>query len=410
MIVKITASLYIFSTILFAHYKWGTKYNKIMAVSFFAVVIVERLYNNKKLLEISPQHILFILWCMLTTFSGIISGSGEQVFNYSIRTISIFLASIPFFMLLVDRRCFTWMSWTFVLSAILSHATISFGILPQLVVGRAAGTLGNPNTFAFVCLIGLVNLTYLWKVYPKRIVKVIILLAGALLSYQIILAGSRKGIIGVFLILFLQYVFFVFQSRKKGSFKRLVGGLILLFVFLSGYVYFINASEYGHRFRNAILYLKGEELERRDSSLVGRHFLIKFGIENFTKNPFIGTGFSSFKDMQVGPEIGLYSRRVGLYSHSNFIEILISSGIFGFILYYAIYLSCILQLRRKFKSEIDENHKPILYFAITSIAVLFSYEFFAVSYYSNEFWNFFSIVFASLTILNQSAQKKQSDH
>jgi O-antigen ligase len=403
MIYKIAASLYIFTTILLSHYVWGTKYNKIMAGILFALVIVERLRKKKRLLEISPQHVIFILWLLLATLAGIISNSGMEAIETSVRAFMVFLASIPLYMVIVDRHCIKWISWTLVLAAIASSATISFGILPptrELISLRFAGTLGNANLFAFVSLIGIICLTYLWRVHHRLIIKVLILISAIYLFYQIVISGSRKGIIGVFIILWLQYVLFIFKNRKKEIFKRSVAGLVVLLIFIGSFSYFIMTSDYSHRVRNIMHYIKGEKLEKKERSIINRAYLIQIGINDFSKNPFIGTGLSSFDDTKIG--IGILSRRIGAYSHSNFIEVLVSSGIIGFFLYYAIYLSCILGLLQQFKYELDPRLKPILYFASTAIPVLIFYEFFAVTYSGNEYWIFLSCVFASNTILKKN--------
>jgi O-antigen ligase len=400
MIYKITASLYIFSTILISHYPWGTKYNKMMAAALFLVAIIERLRSNKKLLELSPQHVIFVFWALLATFSGIISGSGEQQIIRSLTRVSlVFLASLPLYMLLVDRLCFKWISWTFVFAAIASSAVIQLGIMPPPsgMSARFEGTLANANRFGFVSLIGLVNTVYLWQVYRRPLVKVLLLVAGALLSYQIILSGSRKGMLGVFFIFFLQYIFYVFKNRKEKVFKRSIGGLVVLSIVFSIFSYFLMTSDYGHRLRNMFLYIKGEQLERQESSLAGRTYLMKVGFNNFMKSPIIGSGMSSFDETDIG--VGMLSRRIGAYAHSNFIEVLSSSGTIGFILYYSIYLTLILKLLRQFKYESNSRLKPIWNFAATSIVLMMFYELFSVTYYGKAFWIVLSCILASVKIV-----------
>jgi O-antigen ligase len=402
MISKITASLYILSTILISHYPWGTKYNKMMSAALFVVVVVERLRHHKKLLELSPQHILFVFWALLATLSGIISGSGEEAIRSLVRTSLVFLACVPLYVLIIDHLCLRWISWTFIFAAIASSAVIHLGILPPAsgMTFRFEGTLANANRFGFVSLIGLVNTVYLWQVYRRRLIKLLLLVAGALLSYQIILSGSRKGMLGVFFIFFLQYIFFVFKNRKEQVFKRLIGGLVVLSIVFSIFSYFLMTSDYGHRLRNMFLYIKGEQLERQESSLAGRTCLMKVGLNNFMKSPVIGRGLSSFDDTDIG--VGILSTRIGIYAHSNFIEVLSSSGTIGFILYYSIYWTIILNLLQQFKYELNSRLKPIWNFAATTIVLMMFYELFQVTYYGKEFWIVLSCVLASVTILKRN--------
>ena len=403
MIYKIAASLYILTTILFSHYQWGTKYNKLAAaILFVLVVIVKRIGNKRKPIELSPQHILFICWCLFATVAGTVSGSGQDALESLKRVSIIFFASLPLYMLIVDLKCMKWMSWTLVIAAIASSVLVNLGVLstPPGLSSRFAGTLGNANRFAFVSLIGLTNLTYLWRVYSERLIKMLILLAGGLLAYQIILSGSRKGMIGVFLILLLQYVFFVFKNRKRAVFKRLIGGLVVLSFLFGIFGYFIMKSEYGYRMANVMLYIKGQKIQKGDTSITGRAYLYKVGLKNFMNSPIIGNGLSSFDDTDLG--IGKISRRIGAYAHSNLIEVLASSGIIGFILYYSIYWTCILRLLYQFKFELNTHLKSIWYLTITFIVVMLTYELFSVTYYGKEFWIFLSCVLASIKIINKS--------
>jgi O-antigen ligase len=402
MIYKIAASLYIFTTILFSHYPWGTKHNKLAAGFLFVVVIVKRLRSKANLIEFSTQHIIFICWVMFATVAGIMSGSGQDALESLKRVSIIFFATLPLYMLIVDFKCFKWVSWTLVIAAIASSVLVNLGLLPTPpgLSPRFVGTLGNANRFAFVSLIGLANLTYLWRVYSGRLIKILILLAGGLLSYQIILSGSRKGMIGVFLILLLQYVFFVFKNRKAEVFKRLIGGLVVLSLFFGIFGYFILKSDYGYRMHNILLYLKGQRVQKGDSSITGRAYLYKVGLKNFLNSPIIGNGLSSFDDTDLG--IGKISRRIGAYAHSNLIEVLASSGVIGLILYYSIYWTCISRLLYQFKFGLNTHLKSIWYLALTFIVVMMTYELFSVTYHGKEFWIFLSCVLASIKIINTS--------
>jgi hypothetical protein len=405
MIYKIAASLYIVTTILFSHYEWGTKYNKFAAASLFVVVIVKRLRNKAKPIEFSPQHIVFICWVVFATLAGIMSGSGQDALESLKRVSIIFFASLPLYMLLVDLKCIKWVSWTLVVAAIASSVLVNLGFLPTPpgLSSRFVGTLGNANRFALVSLIGLANLTYLWRVHTGRLLKLVLLLAGGLLAHQVILSGSRKGMIGVFLILLLQYVFFVFQNRKEEVFKRLIGGFVVLSFLFGIFGYFIMKSEYGYRMENVMLYIKGEKVQKGDTSITGRAYLYKVGLKNFMNSPIIGNGLSSFDDTDLG--IGTISRRIGAYAHSNLIEVLASSGVIGFILYYSIYWTCISRLLYQFKFELNTHIKSIWYLATTFIAVMLTYELFSVTYYGKEFWIFLSCVLASIKIIKSYNRK-----
>ena len=69
--------------------------------------------------------------------------------------------------------------------------------------------------------------------------------------------------------------------------------------------------------------------------------LIEQGLEAFRTHPFFGGGWYYFSKYT-----GIHS-----YSHNNFIEILVTYGVFGFSLYYGMYYFLILKLIKIVKND-----------------------------------------------------------
>ena len=80
------------------------------------------------------------------------------------------------------------------------------------------------------------------------------------------------------------------------------------------------------RFNESINALLGQA--GGDSSTLSRVSFIETGWRLFKQKVFIGHGVDNFK----------YVSGFWVYSHNNFIEILVGLGIVGFVLYYSIYL------------------------------------------------------------------------
>jgi O-antigen ligase len=411
MIFKIPACLFIVSTILFSHYTWGNIIFKLSALILIAVVIGERLWKKRSLIEVSLQHIIFLLWLMLAVFSGLIKGSGEDVFESATRVISVLVAVVTLYMAMIDKKVsLSWVSWTLFLSAIASHVLVKYGILPTPVGSspRFAGTLKNANLFAFVSLVGISSLVYLWRVYSSYLIKLLLFFSGVMLTHQIFMSGSRKGIIGVFLILLVQYIIVIIINEKRDFIKKTTIGIIVLSLVFSVLVFMISSSEYGYRIFNIVQYLKGEKLGKGGSSIEDRAYLMEIGIENFTENPIIGKGLSSFDDTVVG--VGVFTQEIGKYSHSNVIEVLVSSGAIGFIIYYSIYFTCFFKIIGLFKMNIDKNSKPVAYYAITAIIICLFYDMFAVTYFGKEFWIFFTCILSSITLLIREEMERKNEN
>ena len=81
----------------------------------------------------------------------------------------------------------------------------------------------------------------------------------------------------------------------------------------------------GHRFED-MLNAFFEEGGDRSSQI--RQNMMQFGMEAFARNPILGYGPNGFANLYgtLGGELA--------YSHNNFVEMLVSTGLVGFVLYY----------------------------------------------------------------------------
>ena len=96
---------------------------------------------------------------------------------------------------------------------------------------------------------------------------------------------------------------------------------------------------------------------------------IKYGIEQFKKNPIFGNGFFS----------SVYY--LGTYTHNNFIELLINNGIVGLALYY---IPHIVMLIRAIK--IGGKDKKASSFIFMLFASLMICDIGVITYYDRFIW------------------------
>lgn len=68
--------------------------------------------------------------------------------------------------------------------------------------------------------------------------------------------------------------------------------------------------------------------------------LIRYGLELFAENPLLGYGLNNYQLFHWS----------GLYSHNNYIEVLVSLGIMGFLIYYSIFINSTIALLKKRKN------------------------------------------------------------
>ena len=139
----------------------------------------------------------------------------------------------------------------------------------------------------------------------------------------VVFLGSRKSIISIFLgsILLLLKV----DGKKKLK-------MFLLFLLLiSLMLYFIPFEYLEFVYERLLLLLSVNNTIVLDEADLLRKELFSHGIEYIVEQPIIGHGYYSFS------KLFLYDYGKMIYSHNNFVEVLVGGGVIGFILYYLVY-------------------------------------------------------------------------
>jgi O-antigen ligase len=170
-------------------------------------------------------------------------------------------------------------------------------------------------------------------------------------SFALILTGTRKSLIYLFVVIFLQ----IFLVNKKLILYILPIIIVVYFALIS--IPILNFY-IGHK----INIFSPSGIELYSVSDQHRLFLFESGIDIFIKNPF-GIGFGNAK------------RLLEVYTHNNFLEILVSVGPLGFVLYYSLYIYPIYKISKSYK--LYDDYK--VFFLSTLIAIM-SIEFTQITY------------------------------
>lgn len=215
--------------------------------------------------------------------------------------------------------------------------------------------------------------------------------AIALPFFIVALAQSRtaliEAIIGVLLILFLRY-------RNQKNVLRTIGKMILIIIGIIGILILLSklAIFDGILMRMEQLIQMFTGGSDADSSSLVRSAYIKLGFEQFLRTPLFGIGMGSTYILT-----GQYSTH-STYLHNNFVEVLASGGIIGFVCYYSMHAYIIKELFKKLKSN---NPETIICFVLIVIHTLADYG--TVCYYKKYnylilFVCFFQIYFSKREI------------
>lgn len=202
---------------------------------------------------------------------------------------------------------------------------------------RSAGNISG-NTIgqysAFACILCLYKI---WKYDVKlRFTKTnaIWILLLILNFVFMILSGSRKS---VFYLVIPIVVMIVLNSKNP---IRLFRNIIIAVALVgAGYYALMHVSilynSIGYRIQSMVNGLRGTGVS--DSSTITRINLIARGMRFFWERPWIGYGLNNYYVLNN------ISTGSILYSHNNYVELLVDCGIIGTIIYYSLHVSTLVR-------------------------------------------------------------------
>lgn len=220
---------------------------------------------------------------------------------------------------------------------------------------------GNVNIVALNMSFAFTAWFFLLIKSDKRKNKLLCLACMIIITGMSLLTGTRK------LLLFYAVVYFIYMFFYGSKKIRKIGMTFLVIIVC--YYCILNIEP--------LYYLIGHKVDFfSDSNTVNlyeasdriRENLLIGGINLFKENPIFGIGF------------GNTTQVIGNYAHNNFVELLASGGIVGFVAYYSGYIYIVLKSIHYRKSD-----KFALYI-FASIMGLLVLEYFQVTYLYGMPW------------------------
>lgn len=186
----------------------------------------------------------------------------------------------------------------------------------------------NSNSIGLV-LATAIYCGYLLRVRLNRIYRLLFYLITMVMLYGIMLTGSRKSLI----ILFIPIFYFSACNLRKHFFKIVigVGGAFIVAYFLIMEVPFFYEI-IGKRMEDLFNIITNKTDGTED---VSRVMLILYGWNWFLEHPFLGVGVNNFR--ALSNTVALFAGK-NFYAHNNYIETLVGCGLVGFVLYYSAHL------------------------------------------------------------------------
>lgn len=187
--------------------------------------------------------------------------------------------------------------------------------------GRLLDDVTNYNSYTAILTTPCVLALYcaIVKHQKKAVIPAIVLFAILLLG------GSRKNLIAIPVTALL---FSLFTGNSVKKFKVLLFLLLALLVSLYLLETLPALSGIRSSLEGMVNGLSQAEEATVDGSTQERMYLMDQGIRVWMEHPFAGVGWHNYR----------FYNDAKLYAHNNYVELLASLGIVGFLLYYAIFL------------------------------------------------------------------------
>lgn len=214
--------------------------------------------------------------------------------------------------------------------------------IPLYLSGNSISTFTNIGAFFSLYLVGL-----------KK--KKIYFLTFLFLSFGTLLSGSRKGLLLLFLFtIFGIYMFF--EGNKYAKLAKIIIGIAILYFIVMKVPVFYNII--GKRTDLLISNLLG--LDVQEASMDNRMYLARLAKKYIYEHPVFGWGLGNFS----------YLAKSKYSVDNNYLDIWVSCGVFGLIVYYYYVIIAIKEYKRlKIKKTISIFTK-IMFFMLICFLVL----------------------------------------
>jgi O-antigen ligase len=261
-------------------------------------------------------------------------GLWVTISKYQVLFISVYLISII-------KKNIDWFSYIIVITNIFIVITLIYNPVEYRGLGRLTLSEAlNPNnlgmwlSFAIWSVLFLIGRNKIKGLYGGIII--------SLFTYGIFFTGSRKSLLAAVLMIVLWIVLCHFYDpRRRNIMSRYIYPIII------GYVALLVLSPY---YYNSALSDRMQNLGNEIVSGGGRWALYKYGFEYFLESPIFGVGYGGYRV--------LFGR---FYSHSTIVEIIVSGGLIGAIIYFSIYVILLIKLLKlSFYSHYKKINKYII--------------------------------------------------
>ena len=284
-----------------------------------------------------------------------------------------------------DKMLFLYKAFVWAGIALIIRLLISFPI-SMWGKDRIGDSILNANAIGLHLAISAIFAFYLARAVNQKKYYLFIVLFFIVIS----LTGSRKAF--VMLVMGISLVYYFNSNKLTKKVKSVFFATACTFIVYSMIMTIPSFYEIlGFRIEALVEAFIGEG--HIDTSTRLRESMIDIGLLLFKNNPLLGYGIATYGDISG----------FGMYSHNNYIELLVGVGLTGTAVYYFIYIYLIKNL---YPRKLLLFGNPIL----VIILVLMLMEYGLVSYYTEIYQIIIILGYAVVKVQrSQSKQIKKTD-
>lgn len=305
-----------------------------------------------------PSEALFIVALLYwSLFSGISAPDPKAYGNYFKLCFEMLLVVALMGAIVRKSGALNVFWWAFIVVAVFNTAAVvlsgSFQISGEMgQVERAKGLTGGANSLAFLCFMGILGALALVGEKRSSLRVKTVALGGAAVAFWGVIASGSRGSYLLFVLVAILWPLLCLGSWRRHKWRSVFVVLLMIVAMCYVALWVQGNTLLGGRIDKAA--------EGEDGSATTRLDLVLTGLEMTKDHPLTGVGLGQF---------GLVSK-MGLYAHNEWIELLATTGIPGFLFFMSVYISTWRRLTRSLKYINDPTVRYRVKFARMTLMIL----------------------------------------
>lgn len=304
------------------------------------LIYIGKLVNESEILWKNNYKFFFFILSLLALMSMLFTGYMEYFHVWLLFVLNFLVISIVIQQIIKDEESIYLIANAFITSGILATLTsyfLSGGEFRRLALGESVRQLSNIIGLGIILLIALYYIkkkpkNNLYVIYQYKIINKLKVLFIIVFIFGLISTMSRGVIASVSSSIFVLIAFTFFKNIKQFNMQAIAKGSLFLGLLFSIGLYYGDTLLNRLNVRTDVLSerLSGEEIE---GGTAVRMKIWQAGISGLEGPEIIyGHGMSSFKMLAN-------QKGYNYYSHSVFVDTLVSTGVLGIITIIVMYLA-----------------------------------------------------------------------